>query len=70
MESLIIHPKSEEQINLFEQMAKALKIPFEKKNLSESPYSPEFVQKVKKAETEAKAGKSTQTKPSDIWNLG
>jgi hypothetical protein len=30
MESITIHPKSKEQIKVFEQMAKALKIPFEK----------------------------------------
>jgi len=30
MESITIHPTSKEQIKVFEQMAKALKIPFEK----------------------------------------
>lgn len=30
MGTLIIHPQSEEQENLFEQLAKALKVPFEK----------------------------------------
>ena len=30
MATLIIHPQSEEQENLFEQLAKALKVPFEK----------------------------------------
>ncbi|RYX82278.1 hypothetical protein EON73_04395 [bacterium] len=30
MATIIIHPESEEQENLFEQLAKALKVPFEK----------------------------------------
>jgi len=49
MKSITIHPQSKEQIRLFEQLAKALHLPFEKKE-EKSPYDPEFVAQLKKEE--------------------
>jgi hypothetical protein len=39
MESITIHPRSNEEASLFEQLAKALKIPFEKGD-EKSPLQP------------------------------
>jgi hypothetical protein len=70
METIIIHPKSKEEASLFEQLAKALKVPFEKKRTKESPYDPEFVKKVKRSEEDFEKGRYTKIEPSDILNLG
>ena len=63
MKSITIHPQTKEQIHLFEQLAKALHIPFEKKE-EKSPYDPEFVARIKKAE---KRGNYTDIDVNDIW---
>ena len=47
MEALTIHPKNNEQLEAIKSVLKALKIPFEKE---ESPYNPEFVKKIQRAE--------------------
>jgi len=47
MEALTIHPKNNEQLEAIKSVLKALKIPFEK---VESPYDPEFVKKIQRAE--------------------
>lgn len=65
METILIHPQSKEQIKAFEQMAKAMKVPFEIKK--ESPYNPEFVAMVKKADKDFKNGKGRKVKLDDIW---
>ncbi len=56
MEALLIRPQSKEQVKAFEQMAKALKIPFEKIE-DKSPYNPEFVAKILKGDADIKAGR-------------
>ena len=33
----------------------------------ESPYNPEFVEKIRKAEANIKLGKTTRLNPNDIW---
>ncbi len=40
METIIFHPKNKEQLNLFEQLANALKVPFEKNKKERSHYNP------------------------------
>ena len=68
METITIHPKTKKQARLFEQLAKALNVPFIKEG--KSPYDPTFVSKIKRAEENVKAGKTVKIKPADIWNLG
>lgn len=58
-----MHPKSEEQANLFEQLVKVLNVPFEKE---ESHYDPQFVAKIKKGEKAAEEGKGIK---ADMTNL-
>jgi hypothetical protein len=65
METILIHTESKEQIKVFEQMAKALKVPFEIKQ--ESPYKPEFVEMVRQADKDFKNGKGKKVKLDDIW---
>lgn len=65
MEAILIHTESKEQIKVFEQMAKALKVPFEIKQ--ESPYKPEFVEMVRQADKDFKNGKGKKVKLDDIW---
>ena len=65
MEVILIHPKSKEQIKVFEEMAKILKVPFEIKE--ESPYKTEFVNMVKKADRDFKKGKGKKMKLDEIW---
>jgi hypothetical protein len=77
MEAITVHPKNKEQLNALEIIFKAMKIPFEKskvnslyvhKKLSdESPYNPEFVAMVKKADEDFKRGKGKTMKLDDIW---
>jgi hypothetical protein len=65
MEPIILYPKSKEHADLFEQLAKALKVPFEKKE--ESPYDPEFVDKIKKGEKAAREGKGLKIDVANLW---
>lgn len=65
METIIIHPKSKQEARLFEQLAKALNVPFKREE--KSPYDPEFVAKIKRAEKNAKEGKFSIIKVEDLW---
>lgn len=67
MEAITIHPKNKEQASLFEQLAKALKVPFEKTKKTESPYNPEFVAKMRESRKQAKEGKTVKISLDDIW---
>ncbi|MDB5155993.1 MAG: hypothetical protein JWR50_700 [Mucilaginibacter sp.] len=57
MTTLIMHPQNKEQLNALKAVAKALKI-----SVETSPYDPEFVAMVKKAE---KNGNYTEVDPND-----
>ena len=65
METILIRPKSKEQIKVFEEMAKALNLSFEVKE--DNPYKPEFVARVKQADKDFKSGKGKKVKLVDIW---
>ncbi|MEO9022557.1 MAG: DUF2683 family protein [Ginsengibacter sp.] len=57
MEAIIIHPKNKEQASLFEQLAKTLKVPFEKSKKDKITYNPEFVSKIERSRQDYKEGK-------------
>jgi hypothetical protein len=59
METLIMHPKNEEQLSALKAIAKAWKI-----GVETSPYDPEFVAMIKKAE---KRGNYKDVDPNNIW---
>lgn len=54
METLVMHPANKEQLAALKAIAKALKIPFEKKE--EEQYNPAFVKMIKDAEKSIAAG--------------
>ena len=58
METLIMHPKSKEQLLALKAIAKAWKI-----SVETSPYDPEFVAMLKKAE---KRGNYKDIDPNDV----
>lgn len=64
MNSILIHPHSKEQEEMFEKMAKALSIPYEIKE--DSPYRKEFVEMVKEGDTEYQTGKGETINLDDI----
>ena len=59
MTTLIMHPQNKEQLTALKALAKALKI-----SVETSPYDPEFVAMVKKAE---KNGNYKEVDPNDVW---
>lgn len=64
MEIITIHPKSKEQANLFEQLAKALNVPFERKG--EDSYDPDFVAKILEGSKEISEDKGTNLLLKDL----
>lgn len=64
METLIVHPKNEEQLTALKAVMKVLKIDFE---TDKSPYNPEFVAKIKRSEAQMKAGKGISIATEDLW---
>jgi hypothetical protein len=66
MEVITIHPRSKEETKAFEQMAKALNIPFEKVK-EKSKYNAAFVAKVKKGDKDKKSGNYKVIKTEDLW---
>lgn len=67
MTTIVIHPQSEEQESLFEQLAKVLNVPFEKSE--ESPYDPEFVKKIEQGREDVKNGLGRKITLEELDNL-
>jgi hypothetical protein len=61
---LIAHPENKEKLVALKAFMKALKIRFEE---SESPYDPEFVEKINRSKEDFKAGKFKAIKTGDLW---
>ena len=66
METVLIHPKTKEQLATVKAFARALKIEFETKP-GDSPYDPEFVKKIKEGREEVKNGKGVRIAVEDLW---
>lgn len=63
METVIMHPKNEEQLSALKAFAKALKVDYET-----SPYNSAFVAKIKKSAKDVEAGKFTTLDPEkSLW---
>ena len=69
METIIVHPKNNEEQKVIKAFLEALKIKFENpKNKSEqNDYDPEFVATMERSIQDAKDGKVTKIKLDDIW---
>ncbi|MGQ7854897.1 DUF2683 family protein [Pedobacter sp. WC2501] len=64
METLIAHPKNEEEASALKAVMKVLRIDFE---TEESLYNPEFVAKIKRGQEQVKAGKGVKIAIEDLW---
>lgn len=64
METLIVHPKTKEQLAALKAFIKALKIDFKSEK---SPYDPAFVEKILQGKEDIKNGKGTKIAIEDLW---
>jgi hypothetical protein len=69
METIIIHSKNKEQLNLFEQLARALKVPFEKDKKVTGHYNPEFIAKIQRSRKNYAEGKGTEVTIKELKEL-
>jgi len=70
METLVIHPKNQDQLAALIAVAKAMKVEFEiskKSKSDESPYNAKFVAKIKKGDEEIKNGEFVKITVEDLW---
>ena len=69
METIIVHPKNNEEQKVIKAFLQALKIKFEnlKNKSEENDYNPEFVASMERSIQDAKEGKVTRIKLDDIW---
>jgi hypothetical protein len=69
METIIVHPKNNEEQKVIKAFLEALKIKFEnlKSTSKQSDYNPEFVATMERSIQDAKEGKVTRIKLDDIW---
>ena len=73
MESLIMHPKNQEQLAALKAIAKAFKIEFKAEDLTErekaiNHYGKEFVEKIERGEEDIKAGRVISIEDiNNIW---
>ena len=64
METLIIQPKTREQLTALKAFVKAMKIDFKSE---QTPYDPEFVQKILQGREDIKNGKGIGIAIEDLW---
>ena len=69
METIIVHPKNNEEKKVIKAFLEALKIKFKnfKTKSEESTYSAEFVEMVEQNRKDFKAGKGIKVNLDDIW---
>lgn len=64
METLIVQPKTKEQLTALKAFIKALKIDFKSEK---SPYEPEFEEKILQGREDIKNGKGVKIATKDLW---
>ncbi|MDR3697942.1 DUF2683 family protein [Mucilaginibacter sp.] len=64
METLIIQPKTKEQLTALKAFIKAMKIDFRSEK---SPYDPEFVEKILQGREDIKNSKGVRIATEDLW---
>ncbi len=64
METVIAKPANKEQLAALKTVLKVLKVDF---TTEKSPYKPEFLAKVEKAEEQIKSGKYRKITSSEVW---
>lgn len=64
METLIVQPRTKEQLTALKAFIKALKIDFKSEK---SPYDPEFIKKILEGREAIKNGKGIKKFIEDLW---
>ena len=64
METLIVQPKTKEQLTALKAFIKALKIDFKSEK---SSYNPDFVEKILQGREDIKNGKGIRIASKDLW---
>ncbi|SDF35313.1 hypothetical protein SAMN05216464_11690 [Mucilaginibacter pineti] len=64
METLIVQPKTKEQLTALKAFIKAMKIDFKSEK---SPYDPAFVEKINQGRKDIKNGKGVKIDTKDLW---
>lgn len=64
METLIVQPKTKEQLTALKAFIKAMKIDF---RIEKSPYDPEVVEKILQGREDIKNGKGVKVDTKDLW---
>lgn len=70
METIIVHPKNNEEQKVIKAFLEALKIKFENgitKSEDTCDYNPEFVASIERSIQDAKEGKFIRVELDDIW---
>lgn len=67
MEVLVIYPETEEQENLYKQLAKALRNRIEIKPLDKGNYDAGFIEKINQGRKEKSAGDFKAIPIEDVW---
>jgi hypothetical protein len=69
METIIVHPKNNEEQKVIKAFLDALKIKFEnlKNTSNQSDYDPEFIEMVEQNRKDYKEGKGIKINLDDIW---
>ena len=65
METIIMHPKSKEQLEALKTIAKVLNVEFETEEAS--LYEPEFVKKVLQGKHDIQNGKGVKVDVENLW---
>jgi len=66
MTAITLHLTNLNEVKLVEQLAKTLKVKFEKKE-EESPYDPEFVAKILRSDEDVKNGRTHKLDLKNLW---
>ena len=66
METLIVQPKTKEQLTALKAFIKAMKIDFKSEK---SPYDPAFVEKITQGREDIKNGKGIKIAIKDLWRI-
>jgi len=64
METLIVQPKTKEQLTALKAFIKPMKIDFKAEI---GPYDPEFVEKILQGREDIKNGKGVKISTEDLW---
>ena len=66
METLIVQPKTKEQLTALKAVIKALKIDFK---TEKNAYDPEFIEKILQGREGIKNGKGIRIATKDLWKI-